>query len=169
MDKIAVGKVLKPQGLLGELKVLPLTDGADRFHEIKEVYPEGAAAPLRVRGVRGRAGEVYIYLDGVMNRDAAEAFRDKLLYIPREEAYKPEGSYFICDIIGCECVVDGKPLGFVKDVLQCAGADIYWVVPEGAKKGVLFPALEDVFLSIDTENKLITLDPKRFSEVASFE
>ena len=37
-DLIAVGEILKAQGIQGELKVLPLTDNLKRFGQISRIY-----------------------------------------------------------------------------------------------------------------------------------
>lgn len=36
MDFIQIGKIVKPQGIRGEVKVLPMTDHLERFLELKE-------------------------------------------------------------------------------------------------------------------------------------
>ena len=39
MEKnLVIGEVIKPQGILGEVKVKPYTDDVSRFQSLKEVY-----------------------------------------------------------------------------------------------------------------------------------
>lgn len=160
---LVIGKIVKPQGIRGEVKVLPYTDGADTFIGLKRVYIEGTE--YKILHARVGDGAAYLSLRGVPDRNAAELLRDKELTLPREEAPEPEeGSYYIADILASEIVTDtGKVLGTLKDVRQAA-TDIYTLETE--KGDVLFPAAVGVVLSVDIANKKITVSEKRFKEVA---
>ena len=160
---LVIGKILKPQGIRGEVKVLPYTDGAEVFCGLKRVFIDGEE--YKILNARAGDGTAYLALRGVPDRNAAELLRDKELTLPREEAPEPEeGSYYIADLLGSEIVTDtGKLLGTLKDIRQAA-TDIYTLETE--KGDILFPAAKGVILSIDTENKKITVSEKRFKEVA---
>jgi ribosomal 30S subunit maturation factor RimM len=54
------------------------------------------------------------------------------------------------------------------DIFQNGSADVYSVKTKEGKT-IMFPALDDLILKIDTINKIIELDKKRFSEVAVYE
>ena len=56
MDLI-VGKIVKPQGIRGELKVLPYTDGAEDFQKFKRVFIDGAE--YKILGVRTGDGMAF--------------------------------------------------------------------------------------------------------------
>lgn len=162
MDLI-LGKIVKPQGIRGEVKVLPYTDGAETFLRLKRVFIDGAA--YQILHARTGEGMAYLSLRGVPDRNAAELLRDKELTLPRAEAPEPEeGSYYVADLLGSEVVTEtGKVLGTLKEVRQAA-TDIYTLETE--KGEVLFPVAEGVVLSVDPENKKITVSGKRFKEVA---
>lgn len=162
MDLI-VGKIVKPQGIRGEIKVLPYTDGAEDFQKFKRVFIDGAE--YKVLNVRTGDGMAYLALRGVADRNAAELFRGKELTLPREEAPEPEeGSYYIADLIDSEIVTDtGKVLGTLKEIRQAA-TDIYTLQTESGE--VLFPTAKGVVLNVDVVNKKITVSEKRFKEVA---
>lgn len=162
MDLI-IGKIVKPQGIRGEVKVLPYTDSAETFTQLNRVFIDGA--PYQILYTRFGDGMAYLALRGVPDRNAAELLRDKELTIPREEAPEPEeGSYYIADLLGSEIVTDtGKVLGTLKDVRQAA-TDIYTLQTETGE--VLFPTAKGVVLNVDVENKKITVSEKRFKEVA---
>ena len=67
------------------------------------------------------------------------------------------------DIIGCEVVADsGECLGQIADVLS-AHTDIY--VLKNEKKEGMFPAADGVISDVDTVNKKLTVNKKRFFEV----
>ena len=160
---LVIGKIVKPQGIRGEVKVYPYTDDAEVFGDISRVFIDGAE--YKILNARFSDGMAYLSLRGVPDRNAAELLRDKELTIPRDEAPAPEeGSYYIADILGSQIVTDtGKTLGTLKDVRQAA-TDIYTL--ETDKGEVLFPTATGVVLAVDVENKKITVSEKRFKEVA---
>lgn len=162
-DKLNVGEILKPQGIRGELKVKPFTDDAEMFRNFERIFVE--ETPYKVLSVRTGGGLVFLGLKGVADRNAAELLRGKQLYIPREEAPVPEeGRYYIADLLGCSIVTDaGDALGKLTGVRQAA-TDIYTVEMDG--KEVMFPAAHGVIMAVDVQGGTITVDKKRFYEVA---
>lgn len=162
-DKLTVGEVLKPQGIRGELKIKPFTDDAEVFCAFSRVFV--GDTPYKVLSVRTGGGAVFLGLKGVADRNAAELLRGKQVYVLREEAPVPEeGRYYIADLLGCQIVTQqGETLGTLTDVRQAA-TDIYTVDMDG--KEVLFPAADGVITAVDVEAGIITVDKKRFYEVA---
>ncbi len=162
-EMLKIGIILKPQGIRGEVKVKPYTDGAESFLGLKRVFLDGEETKLL--SVRLGAGVAFLGLKGVPDRNAAELLRGKELFIPRSEAPDPgEGRYYIADLLGCEIFTEeGARLGVLKDIRQAA-SDIYTLEREG--KEVLFPAVKGVITEIDVAEKRITVNEKRFKEVA---
>ena len=160
---LVIGKIVKPQGIRGEVKVYPYTDDAEVFAEISRVFIGGEE--YKILHARFAEGMAYLSLRGVPDRNAAELLRDKELVIPRDEAPMPEeGSYYIADLLGSEIVTDaGMVLGKLKEIRQAA-TDIYTLETENGE--VLFPVATGVVLAVDVENKRITVSEKRFKEVA---
>ena len=65
----------------------------------------------------------------------------------------PEGSYYIFELVGLECVTTtGMSLGRITDVLQTGANDVYVVKPNpGVTKlsELLIPAVSEVVLDIN--------------------
>ena len=163
MKTLTIGTVLKPQGIRGEIKVKPFTDSAEDFKEIKRIFLDGAE--YKVLTVRTGPDVVFLGLKGVPDRNAAELLRGKDVVIPRDEAPTPEaGRYYVADLLGSEIITEeGEPLGTLKDIRQAA-TDVYTLEKEGRE--ILFPAVKGVITAIDLTEKKITVDKKRFDEVA---
>ena len=163
MEELIVGKILKPQGIRGEVKVKPYTDNGEVFKELKRVFIGGVE--YRILSVRVSPEAVYLGLRGVPDRNAAELLRDKELTVPRAEAPEPEeGTYYIADILGFEIVTEeGELLGTLKDV-RPAATDIYTLAC--GDREVLFPAAKGVIVEIDVPKKRIIVNKKRYLEVA---
>lgn len=163
MNTLTVGLVLKPQGIRGELKVKPYTDSAEDFRAFSRVFLE--EREYKVLSVRTGGGAVYLGLKGVADRNAAELLRGQEITIPRDEAPEPEeGRYYIADLLGLSIVTEtGKVLGTLKDVRQAA-TDIYTLY-DGVRD-ILFPVADGVVLAVDRAAGTITVNEKRFYEVA---
>lgn len=166
-DTLRIGRILKPQGVHGQLKILPLTDDPERFSLLDEVLlenKEGMKA-VKIRSAQKRMDAVYLDLEGVESREDAEKLRGIYLAVPRDKAIElPEDHEFICDLIGCEVFTgSGQKLGELKDVLQYGAADVY--VIEG-ERNLMVPALKKLFTEVDVANKRMVLDEKVLEEVA---
>ena len=80
---LAIGRVGKPHGVHGEVRVEPLTDHVERFGLLKTVYiSEGSPRPVVVESVRYHKGFVLLKLAGFSTRNEAELLRDQLLLVP---------------------------------------------------------------------------------------
>ena len=167
MDRYIVGIVLRPHGVRGAIKIEPLTDNISRFKKLTKVYIEKAC--YKVLNAQVSKSEVYLTLDTISDRNAAELLRNKKIEIDKQDAVPlEEGRYFIVDLISSDIVVNGRCIGKLIDVLQNRSADVY-VVEMPNRKTAMFPALKKLITNVDIENKTITLDEKVFEEVVVYE
>lgn len=172
MDYFRIGLFVRPHGVKGEIKLMPLTDDLSRFRSLSDAYieaSEGSYRPVKVLSARVANDEsVIVLLDGVGRMDEAERYRNKYLCVDREHAVKlPENTWFVKDIIGCRVVsTAGEELGVVEDVYETTANDVYVV---RGKRRLSVPALKKLLRSVDIENKLIVFDADVLSEVGFFE
>jgi 16S rRNA processing protein RimM len=160
MDLIAIGRVSKPIGTQGELKVIPLTDDSLRFKDLQWVLVGHDAAKVEQRdicAVRIDAKQVVVSLRGIETLHEAEEFRNKYLFVPKEQTIElPVGSYFMDDVIGCEVITEEQVnVGIVADVLSLPANEI-WVVRKGNKE-ILIPAVKAIIRKVDVKMKCITI------------
>lgn len=153
---ITVGQIINTHGLKGELKIHPLTDDLRRFRKLNKIYIDGIEK--NIVWCKLQTDKVILKIEGIDSIDEAIKYKQKCLQVSREDAIKlPEDSYFIADIIGC-IVVDenGTEYGKVSDVIKTGSNDVYWI-KEG--KELLIPALKDIIINMDMENKKIVIRP----------
>ena len=89
MDKyLVIGEITKPQGVRGEVKLRPITCDPGRFDALTLAYLRRGEDYLPVRLTVNRRAQdaVYLSVEGVDDRDAAEKLRGELLYIDRAHA-----------------------------------------------------------------------------------
>ncbi len=125
---------------------------------------------LSVRSIRTDGKFLYILLDGIVNRNDAEALRGKVVYADTKDLKLPEGTFFVEDIIGCTVVdTDGESIGELTDVLQNGvSADVYVVkTPDG--KNMSFPFIKQLKAFYDKENNAFVVDAQTVKETALYE
>jgi 16S rRNA processing protein RimM len=162
-NKLHLATIVKPQGIRGEVKVMVYTDTPEDLEDFSKVLIGGEE--YKILKVRPQGDCAYIALKGVADRNAAELLRGKDIYALREDAPElPEGRFYIVDLIGCKVITEGgREIGTVCDITP-AKTDIYRL--ETAGKDITFVAVDGVILNIDIEGKVITVDEKKFDEVA---
>jgi 16S rRNA processing protein RimM len=146
---LAIGRVTRPFGLRGELKVEVLTEYPDQLGRLRTVYLGPQAKPWTVEGVRLHRGAALFKLAGCDDRTSAEALRGALVQIALEDAVPLEhGEYYEHQIVGMTVAEeDGTHLGKVTKIISTGANDVYVVVgPDGE---LLLPAIESVILEID--------------------
>lgn len=160
IEYLEIGKIINTHGVKGEVKVLPLTDDARRYDKLKSVLIEekGLSIKYDIEQVRYNKGFILLKLVGVENMEQAEQLRNHVLKVHRKDAVKlPEGSYFICDIIGLQVIdIEGKEIGEIADVLKTGSNDVYVIKKE--EKEILVPALKTVVKEIDLDAGRMIVD-----------
>jgi len=157
MEKwIVVGTVFRKHGIRGEVKVFPLTDSPQRFLDFHEVViedPSGKRYPVRIDRVRFQKDRLILHFEGKDRPEDVQPLLQSRILIHRSEALPlPEGRYYYADIIGLSVFTDkGKALGTVEDILETGSNDVYVVKNE--EKEVLIPAIDEVIVNVDLENK----------------
>ncbi|MCL2602862.1 MAG: ribosome maturation factor RimM [Defluviitaleaceae bacterium] len=161
-----IGIIVKPQGVRGEMRVLPTTDDPTRFELLKEVYvspksvnpPSVLAKKYTLSSVRYQKNMVMLTLAEVKDRNAAAALVGSVLLIPDEWALPlDEDEYFVRDLIGLTAQTeDGEVLGEITDVLRTGANDVY-VITSVEGDSFMVPAIKDVVLRVDSTRSCITL------------
>lgn len=159
MEKdLEIGQIVNTHGLRGDLKVMPWCDDPTVFDELAYVIID--ETEYNIEKSRMQKNMVLLKLEGIDNINEAEKYRNKILTVPREEMGDlPEGTYYICDLLGC-CVetVSGRALGKIVDIIKTGSNDVY-VVEDSSKKQVLIPVIDEVVKSVDIEEKMIVIEP----------
>lgn len=159
---LRIGRILKPQGLHGEVKVEIASEDPSRFLQLKQVYVErrGKVTLASVFSSTVREGYAYIALEGYGDRDASEDLRGAYLCVKRGDAIPlPEGRWFIVDLLGCRVQDEGgRPCGTLVDIHQYGAADIYVLRPEEGAEDLWVPLTDELLVSVDVEAKCIVMN-----------
>lgn len=154
-------KVVTTHGLRGEMKALPLCDGAAFLAQLEHLYANAEGGGAReLLGVRAQGNTVLLRLTGIEDLDAARAQVGKTWYFAKAEAKLPEGRYFVDDLLGCH-VIDaetGKEYGTLTDIDHPAAQDIY-TVTDAAGTPHMMPAVPEFVKEIKLAERVITIGP----------
>lgn len=156
-DRITIGRVGAPQGIHGELRVIPLTDFPERFEGLKEIMVGDEL--LHVESVRYHKQFVLMRFREYAVREDARALTGRLLTVAREDAAPlGEGEFYTFDIIGLHVFdMEGAELGVVENVLRTGANDVYQARGKDGKE-LLIPALKAVVKEIDVKGGRMTVE-----------
>lgn len=158
---IPIGKILKPRGLKGELKVDIYSKEYRNILIVKKIFID--SIPYTKKSATTYSGFVYITLEGIDSLEKASSLKDMEICIEREQFAKlPDGYNYIVDLIGCTVSVSDKEIGQVVDVYNYS--DRYVYVVKG-KSIFHVPVVDGLILSKDLMSRLIVFDPEVFERV----
>lgn len=143
---IAVGRVARPWGLRGDLKVESLTDFPDRFATGARLFLAGREH--EVEGARWQKGALYLKLSAIDDATAAEAFRNELLEVPESSLHPlAPDEFYNHQLVGLRVHTnDGRDLGAVAEVLPTGGNAV--LVVRGPAGELLLPFIDEVITDV---------------------
>lgn len=158
-DLLKVGVITTTHGVRGEVKVYPTTD-PERFLELDYVLLDTGREKrkLEIEKVRFFKNLVILKFKGIDNINDIEMYKQRELWIPREEGQDlEEDEYYIADLIGMKVVLeDGSSFGTLTDVMETGANDVY-VVENGEGEEILLPAIRECILDVDVEKNVMTI------------
>jgi 16S rRNA processing protein RimM len=159
-ELVTIGKIVKPFGVGGELRVLSLSDVPGRFQGLKQVRlvaPSGRAVATTVSRVREDRGGYVVGVEALSTPEQAAVFRGGLIQISRDQTPPlPEGRYYACDLIGMSVLDEtGRRLGTLEEILETGGAHVFVIRGEGRE--ILIPATRQVVTKVDVEGRSMTV------------
>ncbi len=155
---LVIGRITKPHGVHGDVRVMPHTDLPERFTWLETVYVgETELRPVAVEGVRFHGEVILLKLAGYDGREAAGVLRGEWLLVPESEAIPlEEGEYYLYQLEGLAVFTDdGEHLGELTQVIETGANNVF--VVKGQKGEALLPDTDEVVQEIDFENGRMTV------------
>jgi 16S rRNA processing protein RimM len=165
-DFLAVGKILRPHGVRGELKIAILTHYPDWLSTLDVIYLGNApdqfdnVTEYELVGTRRHRNHLLIKLKGVLDRNAADLLRQKFVMIRLDQSIPLEDDeFYTFEILGMAVYTDrGDYLGDVKEIMETGANDVF--ILEGGPHGtLLIPDTEEVIQAIDPDTRQIVITP----------
>ena len=163
-SRIVIGEIVGAHGLRGEVRVRITGDSADHLLDAEVLWlgrgPEVAATRRVVvqGGGPGRGGELRLRLEGVEDRDAAEAMKGLRIMTETSALPKlPSGEFYWHELVGCRVESEtGFVAGRVQEIWATGAHDVLVVLDDlGVRR--LVPTAAALMKSIDLEARRIVV------------
>jgi 16S rRNA processing protein RimM len=156
---LLLGKVARPFGIRGEVRVHPYNPFSENFEYVKSLFlrePSGKTSEFKIENIRPHQNFYLVQFEGVKDRDRAEALRDWEVLVKKDQLKPPkDGEYYWHDLIGLLVVEEGgKEVGRVSAIEETnphlGGNDILVVSATGAEcREVLVPFTKKNIQKVD--------------------
>ena len=155
MGRIEVGFVARAHGIRGEVCAITHDPESTTLGEVDAVWIAGQR--YAIESARDTQKGWLLALDGVPDRNAAEALRGAVVEVDREDIPLGEDEALLADLVGCAVrLPDGTPWGEIVRIEL--GPQLRLVIRHGAVERQL-PFVEALVPTIDLDARVVTVDP----------
>lgn len=153
-EYLECGKVCSAHGVRGFIKVEPWCDSPKVLASQKRVFiaaKDGSYKEIAVNCASVSTKYVLMALEGIDTREAAQAEKNRILYLHRDDIPVKDGAVLIADMIGLPVIdVDtGRIYGKLSEVNDGVVSKLYTVATDSGD--VLIPGIPEFIKEIDTE------------------
>jgi 16S rRNA processing protein RimM len=165
MGLVPIGKVVRAIGLEGRVGVAGSAGALGRLRRVELRRPGAEAAERRVVDARPQGKVWAVQLEGVRDRDGAEALVGSEVLAWREDLGEAgEGFHYWADLEGLQVVtVAGEELGRVEELYVTGGVDV--LVVRGAGGERLVPLAPYVTVDMEARRVVVDAPPGLLDEV----
>lgn len=167
MEKLVIGKIVNTIGLKGEVKVLPYTDNMKNLEKLRQVELADFSCILQVEYCKIHGNMLRMKFKGYDNVDLVMSFKNKYLQVERESTKKlSSNEYFLQDILNAKLFNKEEFIGEVYEINNFGAGNIAFFKNKNVDGS--FPLIQDIFESVDVENKKILVTNKFFEVVVEW-
>jgi len=134
VNRVELGRIVKPHGLKGELVVVGVRLSPEELLKIEQVVAralDGAVRPLRITATRSFLQNHLVRFEGVDDIDEARTLHGHVLEVdPARLPPAEDGTVYLFQLVGLAVFEGDRELGRVKDVMQTGSAPILVVKGE---------------------------------------
>lgn len=158
--RVCLGVIAGAHGVKGLVKVKPFTETPQGLAAYGPLSDEPGGRRWTVTFKGEQKGVALLALEGVADRNAAEALKGVRLYVERDRLPPAdEDEVYHADLIGLAAeTLGGKSLGRVLAVHNFGAGDLI-EVGEDKKRSQLYPFTREVVPELDLEGGRIVIDP----------
>ena len=152
MNYINICKITSTHGLKGELKLKSSFVYIDRvLKEKMPFYIDNKTVYLLKYRIHN---DTYLVtFEGYEDINLVENFRNKDLYVSKEDIDLKDGEYLFEDYMGLEAYFNGKLLGTIDDILDCGNGNYVFDIIGNTE--ILIPVNNEFIEQIVREDKIV--------------
>ncbi len=159
-DSLRIGRVARAHGLRGELEIRLDWSNSRALLDAERLIlglPDGRSELRTIAGTRQTPKGVLIRLEGVDDRDAAEARSGASVSVLRGDLPPLEaGEYYLCDLVGLAVSGPEGPLGRVIEIQMYPSVDAIVIEAPGGGRFEQ-PLLAEWLERVDVAGGVVTL------------
>jgi len=159
-QRVCVGAFAGAHGVRGAVRVKSFTARPEDIAAYGPLGDEAGNRQWTLRLVGKSRGLLIAHVEGVEDRDAAEALKGIRLYVTRAALPEPdEEEFYFVDLIGLAAeLTDGAHLGRVIGVHELPAGDTLEVQLRGGQT-VLIPFTKEIVPEVDVKGGRVVIDP----------
>lgn len=160
IDPVRLGIIVGVRGIKGEVRIKSFTDDPMDIASYGPLYDKTGTRQFDIRANGLQKGAVLAWIDGVKDRNAAEALKRTELFIERSQLPSPEeDEFYNADLEGLEAVdTEGEVLGKVKGVFDFGAGPVLEV-----SGNILVPFTKTAVPVVDIEGGNVVINlPEEF-------
>lgn len=158
-QRICLGVIVGVKGVRGEVRIKTFTeDPADVVSYGPLTSKDGRSFKVTMVGIH--QGVVIAKMNGIADRNAAEALKGVELFVDRARLPPPEdGSFYYADLIGLAAeLTDGTALGKVMAVDNFGAGDVMEIASDDGQSAFV-PFNPSVVANVDLAGRKVTFNP----------
>ena len=161
MNLLEIGKILRPHGIKGAVKVESYLDEPFSF---KSVYIGKDKQPATIKSIQHLNKDFYIVtLSTIPDIDTAEKFRNQSIYIDRSEYAEFQDKIYLSDLINIPLINEnGEKIGDMVDY-EDYGATVILTIRVGAVNYQI-PYVTEI-VSYNQEKDAFIIDQQKFDDI----
>jgi 16S rRNA processing protein RimM len=160
-DYALVGKILKAQGIKGEVKVLPFSGAPDDLLGITSFELRQGRDVRKFKVDKSRCHGKYLVakFTGIDDRNMSETLAGFEVWVPEDALPELEPDEFYWhEMQGLQVVTAaGRSLGKVTSLMTTGAHDV--LVIKGGGQEFLVPAANDIIVKLDKQDGVLVIDP----------
>jgi 16S rRNA processing protein RimM len=165
---IAIGKIVRPIGIKGNLKVIYLTDFPERFNKLQKILLfDEKKGEFHSNNIRHGYDFIIswcklfdrfvnIKFEGYDEINKSKDLVNLVLMVNEKERVKLSEGYYFYELIGLDVYDKDNYLGQVDKISNYGSGDLFSVLTKG--KEILIPYKKEFIKKIDTNKKRIDVD-----------
>jgi 16S rRNA processing protein RimM len=160
--RICVAAVAGAHGVMGQVRLKPFTEVPEDCLAYGPLSNADGSRTFAVKLTGQVKGMLLARIDGVTDRNQAEAMRGTRFYVDRAALPEPESDdeYYHADLIGLSAVLqDGTVLGRVQAVYDFGAGDTLELTGTADGKALLVPFTLAIVPEVDIANGRLIVDP----------
>lgn len=159
--RVLLGHITDAHGIRGEVKIHSYTSEPADIAAYGPLSDDAGRRSFAIQSLRVSGSKLVARIEGITDRNAAEALKGTGLFVPRDRLPRTEDEeWYVSDLVGCRAVDrDGDNFGEVVGVHSFGAGDLLEIKPAGRSVTVLLPFTRDCVPEVDLAAGEITVAP----------